>query len=270
MRKKVDFCSYIFIIAYINNTTNIIMSKTLIVVESGGKINKIKQILNDKYDVIASNGHILEINPNSMSIDFNNNFEPSYTRIKRQGATIDKLEKVYSKAKDILLACDPDREGEMIAWSIARELNIKNPKRIVFNSITETAILDALKNVHTIDDNYLNASQTRQIFDRITGYTWSPIMWKLTGDINASAGRVQSVVLKMIVDNENEINAFNNKSSNSQFKFTALLSKSKKQYETHLCSYNAKTQTIKNIKIPSYDESMNYIKLLSKGYFLCW
>ena len=121
-------------------------NKILVVVESPGKIKKIQEILGSNYLVTASVGHIIDLNPKNKSIDINNNYKPIYIPITRQVKTINELKKLYKKHKDILLAADEDREGEMIAWSVAHVLNIKNPKRIVFNSITKKEILDAVKN----------------------------------------------------------------------------------------------------------------------------
>jgi len=204
------------------------MSKTLVIVESSGKIGKIGAILGNDYIVMASGGHIIDLDPSCMSIDFTKNFEPQYCVIKDKHNTVAKLKKAYADANDVLLAADEDREGEMIAWSLARELKISKPKRIVFNSITKKEILHAVKNPQKINDDYVNAQQMRRLLDRLVGYEISPLLWKNTGDRSLSAGRVQSVVLKLIVEKEESIVKFFEQDTSSYFKFVGSFRSDKK------------------------------------------
>jgi DNA topoisomerase-1 len=216
------------------------MSKILVIVESPGKIHKIEAILGSKYKVMASYGHIIDLAEGSMSIDLkNSNFEPEYSVIKpnknskfkaaRTKAEIIKdIKKEASKSSDILLATDEDREGEMIAWSLAYVLNIKDPKRIVFNSITKNELLAAIKSPGKINQDMVDAQKTRRILDRIVGYELSPILWKHVG-AKLSAGRVQSVVARLIVDKEKEIKDFYLSGVGSYFKCVGTFLDTKKQ-----------------------------------------
>jgi DNA topoisomerase-1 len=192
--------------------------KALVVVESRGKINKIQKILGSNYIVMASDGHILDLPVKTMSIDIKNNFKPNYKPTSRSKKTIIALKDAYKKCDELIIAADRDREGEMIAWSIADVLKIKNPKRIVFASITKEAILDAIKKPGKIDQDMVDAAKARRILDRIVGYELSPILWKNVKP-KLSAGRVQSVIVRLIVDREIEIEEFikNFENSNNSF-----------------------------------------------------
>jgi DNA topoisomerase-1 len=198
------------------------MDKTLVIVESPGKIKKIKSILGEKYDIEASYGHIIDLDDKNMSIDINNNFEPIYKIIPRQEKVVNKLKQISKKYNTILLAADEDREGEMIAWSLAYILKIKNPKRIIFNSITKTELLNAINNPKEIDQDYVNAQKTRRILDKLIGYELSPVLWNNI-KYKLSAGRVLSVVVKIIVDKEESINTFMMTDIGSYFKFNGIL-----------------------------------------------
>lgn len=186
------------------------MSRTLVVVESPGKIAKIKSILGPNYEVKASYGHILDLAHNCMSIDFNNNFEPIYAdnADPRKKKCIAELRKAYRECTDVLIASDKDREGEMIAWSIAHVLKLKNPKRIVFGSITKTEIKKAVSNPGTIDMLKVESQKARRVLDRLVGYTLSPLAGKYFHTTGISAGRVQSVVVRLIVEREEKIAEF--------------------------------------------------------------
>lgn len=194
------------------------MGKILVIVESPGKIKKIQSILGSNYIVKASVGHIIDLDKKTMSIDINNNFEPKYQPTERARKVIKELKEVYEKSDDILIATDEDREGEMIAWSLAYVLKLKNPKRIIFNSITKDEIIKSVKNPKGIDYNMVNAAKTRRMLDRIVGYELSPILWNNI-QFGLSAGRVQSVIARLIVDRENEIKDFMDKGAESFFKF---------------------------------------------------
>lgn len=180
------------------------MEQILVIVESPGKIKKIKSILGKKYVVMASVGHIIDLDSKKMSIDIENNFKPNYKPISRAKKVIKDLREAYKKCDDIVLATDKDREGEMIAWSISYILNLNNPKRITFNSISKDELLNAIKNPERINMDLVNAQQARRCLDRIVGYELSPLLWSNIQK-KLSAGRVQSVVTKLIIDKENEI-----------------------------------------------------------------
>jgi DNA topoisomerase-1 len=194
---------------------------TLVIVESPGKIKKIQHILGDEYTVMASVGHIIELDPHSMSINFEDNFKPIYITIKDKQDVIRKLKKAYKNANDILLATDEDREGEMIAWSLAKELHIKSPKRIAFNSITKKELLDAIKKPGKINNNLVEAQNFRRLLDRIIGYKIGPILGNYLNSKPLPAGRVLSVVVKLIIEKENEITHFFENDAQSYFKTSA-------------------------------------------------
>jgi len=190
-----------------------------LIVESPNKIKKIEHILGDGYKVEASVGHIIDLDPHEMSIDIENNFEPRYVIIEGKGDIIVKLKKICNKCEDIFLASDKDPEGEMIAWSLAKELDIKNPKRIVFNEITEEAIKYALQHPCEINQDIVNSQKTRRMLDRLIGFRISKILQQTLKA--SSAGRVQSVVVELIVDREKEINDFFNSDIMTYFKINA-------------------------------------------------
>ena len=217
--------------------------KILVIVESPGKIKKIQDILGDDYIVTASVGHILDLEADKMSVDIKNNFEPIYTTLSGKENVISDIKKLASKVDDILLATDEDREGEMIAWSLAYILNLKNAKRITFNSITEKELLEAVQKPRKIDDNLVDAQKTRRILDRIVGYEISPILWKNIGNA-LSAGRVQSVVVKLILDREEEIEDFIKNKLNSYFIINGkFLDKKKIEFTAQL--YSTKKSKVK-------------------------
>ncbi|MEG2348277.1 MAG: type I DNA topoisomerase [Clostridia bacterium] len=181
----------------------------LVIVESPSKAKTIKKYLGKDYEVIASQGHIIDLPSSKLGVDTQNDFKPEYKTMKGK-AKIVKLIKDNAKDKDIVyLATDPDREGEAIAWHIKNVLKIKDNQkcRIEFNEITETAIKKAVKNARTVDQNLVDAQQARRILDRLVGYTLSPLLWKKIKK-GLSAGRVQSVTLKIIIDKEREIKSF--------------------------------------------------------------
>jgi DNA topoisomerase-1 len=194
--------------------------KILVIVESPGKIKTIQSILGDNYIIIASFGHIIDLAAKTMSIDIVNDFKPSYENLEGKNKIINDLKKLAKSSSDILLATDEDREGEMIAWSIAYVLNITDAKRITFNSITEDEILKAVNNPRKIDINLVDAQKSRRMLDRIVGYEISPLLWKSIGQ-SLSAGRVQSVVVRIILDREREIQKFLKGDIKSEFKFKA-------------------------------------------------
>ena len=185
-----------------------ILAKKLVIVESPSKAKTIEKILGKGYEVTASYGHVIDLPKTKIGIDVENNFEPKYQVIKGKGEVLKKLKDKSKKASTVYLASDQDREGEAIAWHISNY--IKQPektKRIEFNEITKTAVNNAIKNPRNINENLVNAQQARRLLDRIVGYKISPLLWK-TINKNASAGRVQSVALKLICDLEDEIRSF--------------------------------------------------------------
>jgi len=184
------------------------MSKTLVIVESPGKIKKIEQYLGPNYIVKASFGHVQDLDKKTLSIDVNNNFKPLYVISQDKLKVVSELRKLSGQVSDIILAADGDREGEAIAWSLASVLKLNSPKRIVFNEITKTALQKAISNPTVINENMVNAQQARRLLDRLVGYLISPILWKYISSNDTktqSAGRVQSVVVKILVDKEEEI-----------------------------------------------------------------
>jgi len=184
------------------------LARKLVIVESPSKAKTIEKILGRNYEVVASYGHVIDLPKTKIGIDVENNFEPQYKVIKGKGEVLKKLKEKAKSANAVYLASDQDREGEAIAWHISNY--IKQPdkvKRIEFNEITKTAVNNAIKNPRNINDNLVNAQQARRLLDRIVGYKISPLLWKIINR-NASAGRVQSVALKLICDLEDEINAF--------------------------------------------------------------
>jgi DNA topoisomerase-1 len=184
------------------------MSKTLVIVESPGKISKISQYLGSDYIVKASFGHVQDLDKETLSIEVENNFNPLYKVSPDKTKVVKELKGLAKDCKEVILAADGDREGEAIAYSLANVLKLKDPKRIVFNEITKSALLKAVQNPSTINYNMVHAQQARRLLDRLVGYLISPVLWKYlvyNGSVQ-SAGRVQSVVVRIIADKEEEIN----------------------------------------------------------------
>ena len=182
----------------------------LVSVESPGKIDKIKKALGSDYMVKASIGHIRDLDESGLSIDVENGFKPEYVVPADKRKVVADLKKAAKEAKAVWLASDADREGEAISWHLFETLglNKENTKRIVFQEITKPAILNAIENPREIDMNLVNAQQARRVLDRLVGFELSPVLWRKIQP-NLSAGRVQSVALRLIVDREREILAFN-------------------------------------------------------------
>ena len=187
------------------------MAKNLIIVESPAKMKTIKKFLGSGYTVDASMGHIRDLPKSTMGVDIDNNFEPKYITIRGKGDLISALKKEAAKADKVYLATDPDREGEAISWHLKTALGLdktdKKVYRITFNEITKDAVTKAIKSPRDIDMNLVDAQQGRRIIDRIVGYSISPILWEKIKR-GLSAGRVQSVALRMVCDRESEISAF--------------------------------------------------------------
>ena len=185
------------------------MAKNLVIVESPSKATTIKKFLGSSYEVIASNGHVRDLPKSQLGIDVEHDFTVKYITIRGKGELLAKLRREVKKADKIFLATDPDREGEAISWHLASALKLdeRNTKRITFNEITKTAVKQSIKQARKIDMNLVDAQQARRVLDRLVGYQISPVLWAKVKR-GLSAGRVQSVALRIIADREEEINAF--------------------------------------------------------------
>lgn len=183
------------------------MPKDLIIVESPAKTKTLSSFLGDGYEVRASMGHVRDLPKSKLGVDVEKGFAPSYTIIPERKSIIAELKKAAQKARHIYLASDPDREGEAISWHLAEVLGNENIRRIEFNEITKRAVQEALKHPREINQNRVNAQQARRVLDRLVGYKISPLLWKKVQK-NLSAGRVQSVAVRLVVEREREIQAF--------------------------------------------------------------
>ena len=185
------------------------MAKYLVIVESPAKVKTIKKFLGNNYEVAASNGHVRDLPKSTLGIDVEHDYEPKYITIRGKGDILANLRKLVKKADKVYLATDPDREGEAISWHLANALKLedKDINRISFNEITKNAVKASIKEPRKIDMNLVDAQQARRVLDRVVGYSISPVLWaKIKRGL--SAGRVQSVALRIICDRENEIDAF--------------------------------------------------------------
>ena len=180
----------------------------LLIVESPAKAKTISKYLDDKYTVRASVGHVRDLPKNNKkAIDIEAGFVPHYEIVKGKEKIINEIKELAKSASEVILATDPDREGEAIAWHIKELTNLKNPKRIVFNEITKEAVQEALKHPRKIDENLRKAQEARRVLDRLVGYDLSGLIWKKVR-YGLSAGRVQSPALRIIMEKEREIRAF--------------------------------------------------------------
>ncbi len=184
------------------------MAKSLIIVESPAKTKTLKAFLGDHYDVRASMGHVRDLPKSQLGVDVEHAFQPKYITLRDRKETVKDLKAAALRADRVYLASDPDREGEAIAWHLSEELNLENPQRIEFNEITKQAVQSALEHPRALDLKRVNAQQARRILDRLVGYKLSPLLWKKVKG-RLSAGRVQSVAVRLICDREREIQAFN-------------------------------------------------------------
>ena len=185
------------------------MAKYLVIVESPAKVKTIKKFLGNNYEVAASNGHVRDLPKSTLGIYVEHDYEPKYITIRGKGDILANLRKLVKKADKVYLATDPDREGEAISWHLANALKLEDKyiNRISFNEITKNAVKASIKEPRKIDMNLVNAQQSRRMLDRMVGYKISPLLWaKIKRGL--SAGRVQSVALRIICDREEEINAF--------------------------------------------------------------
>ncbi|MDE6980467.1 MAG: type I DNA topoisomerase, partial [Lachnospiraceae bacterium] len=185
------------------------MAKYLVIVESPAKVKTIQKFLGKNYEVAASNGHVRDFPKSQWGIDVEHDFEPKYITIRGKGDILAKLRKEVKKADKVYLATDPDREGEAISWHLTKALKLEDKKvyRITFNEITKNAVKASLKEPREVDMDLVDAQQARRMLDRMVGYKISPLLW-VKVKRGLSAGRVQSVALRIICDREEEINAF--------------------------------------------------------------
>jgi len=197
------------------------MAPGLIIVESPAKARTLKRFLGDRYDVKASMGHVRDLPEKTLSIDVERGFAPTYEVVESRRKTLGELRAAATRGREVILASDPDREGEAIAWHLSEALNLRNAKRIEFHEITAAAVQKALDEPREIDMNRVNAQQARRIVDRLVGYRLSPFLWSKVQK-GIGAGRVQSVALRLVVDRENEIRNFKTEES---WTVDALLSK---------------------------------------------
>jgi len=236
----------------------------LIIVESPTKAKTIKQFLGKGFLVESSFGHVRDLPAKELAIDTENNFEPKYVIVPKAKKNVTSLKEKAKKSTKIILATDEDREGEAIAWHLTEALKLKNPQRIVFHEITKGAIEEALKNPREIDLNLVNAQQARRILDRLVGYKLSPLLWKKVAR-GLSAGRVQSIVVRLIVEKEREIQDFK---IEEYWEIFGDFKTSKNE------SFSAKLQKIDNktidkLEIKSQKESDKFLEILSKqNYYI--
>ncbi|WP_019532523.1 type I DNA topoisomerase [Paenibacillus ginsengihumi] len=216
------------------------MADSLVIVESPAKAKTIGKYLGSKYIVKASMGHIRDLPKSQMGVEIRNNFEPKYITIRGKGSVLKELKDASKKVKKVYLAADPDREGEAIAWHLAHYLELPQNEacRVVFNEITKQAVKDAFKSPRRINQDLVNAQQARRILDRLVGYKISPLLWKKVKK-GLSAGRVQSVAVKLICDRENEIKAF---VPEEYWSITAKLASGKTDFEAKFYSIGDKKE----------------------------
>ena len=238
------------------------MADKLIIVESPAKANTIKKFLGGSTKVVASMGHIRDLPKSKLGVD-EKTFEPQYINIRGKGDLIKSLKKDAASSKKVYLATDPDREGEAIAWHLAHILNIPEDSvcRVTFNEITKETVQESIKHPRKIDMNLTDAQQARRVLDRIVGYKISPLLWKKVKK-GLSAGRVQSVAVKLIVDREEEIEKFIPEEYWNIY-VTLLEKKSKKTFEAHLYGKNGK-----KIDIHSKEEIDEILKNIEKAKYI--
>lgn len=236
------------------------MEQNLVIVESPAKAKTIEKYLGKNYIVEASMGHVRDLPKSKLGVDIEDDFNPKYITIRGKGELISKLRKQAKKCKKVYLATDPDREGEAISWHLANILKIPEDKkcRIVFNEITKTAVKNSIKEARQIKLNLVNAQQARRILDRLVGYEISPILWRNV-KWGLSAGRVQSVALKLICDRENEIKAFEPK---EYWTIDTNIKKDKKSFAIKLS-----TKSGKKVEINNEDETNEILKELKNNEF---
>ncbi|SFC63733.1 DNA topoisomerase-1 [Alkalibacterium subtropicum] len=231
--------------------------KYLVIVESPAKAKTIEKYLGRNYKVVASLGHIRDLPKSRMGVDFDNDYQPDYITIRGKGPVIKDLKKHAKKAEKVFLAADPDREGEAIAWHLSHILKLDNEEknRVVFNEITKEAVKNALKNPRNLNEDLIDSQQARRILDRIVGYQISPLLWKKVKR-GLSAGRVQSVALKMICDREEEIKNF---VPEEYWSIEAKFKKAKKVFDANFYGLNNK-----KTKLPDNEAVQNVLEKLDQ------
>ena len=234
--------------------------KNLVIVESPAKAKTIKKFLGKNYDVEASMGHVVDLPKSKMGINIEENFEPKYITIRGKGKVLKKLRKAKKKSDHVYLATDPDREGEAISWHLARALKLDESKnRIEFNEITKNAITRAIENPREIDQDLVDAQQARRLLDRLVGYKLSPLLWKKVRK-GLSAGRVQSVAVKIICEREEEIENFE---PVEYWTITAVFNDGKEEFEAELFKINGD-----DFKLGSEEEVNEVMQDLEKNKYL--
>ncbi len=241
----------------------------LVIVESPAKGRTISNYLGKDYKVLASMGHVRDLPKSKIGVDVDNNFEPQYIIPTKAKKNLSLLKKESAKADETILATDEDREGEAISWHLAEALKLKDPKRIVFHEITEDAIQEAIKNPRKIDINLVNSQQSRRILDRLVGYKLSPFLWKKISR-GLSAGRVQSVAVRLVVDKENEIKAFK---PDEYWKIEALLQKITNDESQNTNGFLANLvkfgdKNIDKLEIKNKEEADNILKNLENSDYI--
>lgn len=226
----------------------------LVIVESPTKSKTLQNFLGKEYEVQSSLGHVRDLPKDKIGIDVEHDFTPSYIIPTKARKTVTSLKNLATKAGETILATDEDREGEAIAWHIAQVLDLKDPKRIVFHEITKEAILEALRHPRIIDMNRVDAQQARRVLDRLVGYKLSPFLWKKIAR-GLSAGRVQSVAVRLIADREREIKAFK---PQEYWSIKAVLEKDKKEFQAILIKQSEKT--ISKLTIKTQKEADDLMK----------
>ncbi|PIC91037.1 DNA topoisomerase I [Sporosarcina sp. P21c] len=236
------------------------MADYLVIVESPAKAKTIERYLGKKYKVSASLGHLRDLPRSQMGVDTENNYEPKYITIRGKGPILQDLKKEAKKAKKIFLAADPDREGEAIAWHLSHQLgvDIESDCRVVFNEITKEAIKESFKHPRPINMDLVDAQQARRILDRLVGYNISPILWKKVKK-GLSAGRVQSVALRLIIDRENEINAFE---PEEYWSITSQFAKGDKTFEAQFYG-----DTVEKVKLTNQEQVENIVNSIKPDEF---
>lgn len=220
------------------------MADYLVIVESPAKAKTIEKYLGKKYKVKASMGHLRDLPKSQMGVDTENNYEPRYITIRGKGSILKELKQAAKKVEKVYLAADPDREGEAIAWHLANSLNLdlEDDLRVVFNEITRDAVKESFKHPRKLDMDLVNAQQARRVLDRLVGYNISPVLWKKVKK-GLSAGRVQSIALKLIIDREHEVNKF---VPEEYWTIDGQFIKGKKQFQANFYGLNGKKKELKD------------------------
>lgn len=241
------------------------MNKNLVIVESPTKTKTISKILGPKYKVVATKGHLRDLPKSQFGVDLENQFEPKYINVRGKAKTINALKKDGEAADCIYLATDPDREGEAISWHLAYLLgqDKEKLKRVTFQEITPLGVKEGMSHPGTIDMNLVNAQQARRIMDRIVGYQISPILWKKIKN-GLSAGRVQSVAVKLIADREREILAFQ---PEEYWSIHSLHNKDKVNFEAEFAGF-LKGKSVKKVKLTNEDEANELISTLGPDFLV--